>query len=133
MNTTATLDQDHLAYEDADGTNRPRTLVSALGLTSAAHETAIRAVAQQVIAVGRRPVVCASQLGRDFVVDGTLAVELLPRRIDLPVLTSGEYSAYLKRRWDTVLAKWQITEEITLGQDFEGFLAAEIASCPPSR
>jgi hypothetical protein len=123
-------DETILFHVDANGAVRPRTLISLLGPISASHETALRAVVQRVIAAGRRPVVAASQLGRDFVVDGTLAIELLPRQSDLPVLAPGEYAAYLRRRWETVLAKWQITEEITLGQSFDGFLAAEIAACP---
>jgi hypothetical protein len=123
-------DENHLAYEDEDGADRPRTLLSLLGPISASHEAVLRTVAQRVTVSGRRPVVAASQLGRDFMVDGTLAIELLPRRCDLSAFAPGEYAAYLKRRWDTLLAKWQITEEITLGQSFDSFLATEIASCP---
>lgn len=126
-------DPDHLAYEDADHVSRPRTLVTLLGPTTAAHEAALRTVSRHIIETGRRPIICASQLGRDVVVDGTLAIELLPRWIDLPVLSEGEYRAYLERRWNTVLAKWQVTEEITLGESFEGFLVAEVASCPRAK
>lgn len=128
-----TTEDEFLAYQDADGENRPRTLVTLLGPASVSHESAIQPVARQLIARRRRPVVCASALGRDFIVDGTLAIELLPRRADLPALSSHEYAAYLQRRWDTVLAKWQITEEITLGQSFDAFVADQVAACHPVR
>lgn len=73
--------------------------------------------------------ICASELQLDFIVNGKLAVEILPRHSDLPSLRTVEYAAYLKLRWETVLAKWQIDEEVTLGQTFEAFLAAEMAQC----
>jgi hypothetical protein len=86
-------------------------------------------MARQIEASGRRPVICASELQLDFIVNGKLAVEILPRHADLPSLRTVEYAAYLKLRWETVLAKWQIDEEVTLGQTFETFLAAEMAQC----
>ncbi len=126
-------ESDTLAYQDADGVARPRTLINALGPAFANRETVIAAMAREIEASGRRPVLCASELRLDFVVNGTLAVELLPRHADLPTLRAAEYAAYLKRRWETLLAKWQIDEEVTLGQTFETFLAAEVAQCAQSR
>jgi hypothetical protein len=120
---------DTLAYEDADGVARPRTLINALGPAFANRETIIAAMARQIEASGRRPVICASELHLDFVVNGTLAIELLPRHADMPTLRPTEYAAYLTLRWQTLLAKWQIDEEVTLGQTFETFLAAEVAQC----
>lgn len=120
-------ESETLAYDDADGVVRARTLISALGPAFVNREAMISAVAKQVEASGRRPVICASDLQLDFIVDGKLAVELLPRHADLPILSAEEYAAYLKQRWETVLAKWQVDEEVTLGQPFETFLAAEMA------
>lgn len=128
-NTIPPSESDTLAYEDADGVVRARTLISALGPPFVNRETIISAMAGQIEASGRRPVICASELQLDFIVNGKLAVEILPRHSDLPSLRTVEYAAYLKLRWETVLAKWQIDEEVTLGQTFEAFLAAEMAQC----
>ena len=128
-NTIPPSESDTLAYEDADGVVRARTLISALGPAFGNREAVISAMAGQIEASGRRPVICASELQLDFIVNGKLAVELLPRHTDLPTLRAVEYEAYLKLRWEIVLAKWQIDEEVTLGQTFEAFLAAEMAQC----
>lgn len=125
------MDEDHLGYRDGDGATRPRTLISLLGPVPAAQEAAVLAVAAKVAASGRRPVLCGSGLSLGVLVDGTFAVELLPRRSDLAVLSDAEYAAYLRRRWDILLAKWQITEEICLGQDFAGFLSAQTTLAAP--
>lgn len=116
-------DPEHVALLDADGVERPRTLISALGPAGRSRGLAILAVARQVTAAGRRPILCATDLDLPSIVDGPLAIELLPRRVDVPVLDHAEYAAYLERRWEIILAKWQITEEISLGQDFASFLA----------
>jgi hypothetical protein len=126
---TTAPESDTLAYEDADGVARLRTLISALGPPFANREALIGAMARKVEASGRRPVICASELDLYFIVNGALAVEILPRHADLPTLLATEYAAYLKARWVTLLAKWQIDEEVTLGQTFETFLAAELAQC----
>ena len=99
----------------------PRCLVTALGPDLENRETVLAALVPRLKAEGRRPVICATDLALPFLVDCPAAVELLPRRRDLAVLDPAEYDGYLCARWELVLAKWQITEEITLGQDFDSF------------
>lgn len=118
---------DTILLVDLDGEARPRCLVSALGPGLPAREALLAGVAQSLWDEGKRPVICATGLSLPFLADAPVAIELLPTRTDLRLLTAAEYAAYLRRRYEVVLAKWAVTEEITLGEDFEDFLAREAA------
>jgi hypothetical protein len=111
---------------DTDGSNLPRCLITALGAGLPNREALLASVVRRIKGQDKRPVVCATGLSLPFLVDAPVAIELLPCRQDLRVLTDAEYAAYLRRRWDIVLAKWQVEEVIALGAEFDEFLAAEL-------
>ncbi|WP_395542206.1 hypothetical protein [Neotabrizicola sp. sgz301269] len=118
---------DAILLVDLDGGSRPRCLISALGPGLPAREALLAGVAQSLWDEGKRPVICATGLSLPFLADAPVAIELLPTRADLRLLAAAEYESYLRRRYEVVLAKWAVTEEITLGEEFEDFLAREAA------
>lgn len=117
---------DTILLVDLDGEARPRCLVSALGPGLPAREALLAGVAQSLWDEGKRPVICATGLSLPFLADAPVAIELLPSRADLRLLTAAEYESYLRRRYEVVLAKWGVSEEITLGEEFEDFVAREV-------
>lgn len=115
---------------DADGLSRPRCLITALGPDLPAREMLLAGLAQGLAAEGKRAVICATGLSLPFLADAPVAIELLPTRADLRLLTRAEYAVYLRRRYQVILAKWAVTGEITLGETFEDFLARECETPP---
>lgn len=122
----------HIAYLDQIPGDRPssRVLVSALGETLESRDIQLRTIGAAVKAGGQQPVLVGTHLSSTFLVETAHPVELLPLRDDLKVLTTAEYESYVRRRWELILAKWDIDEAIDLGQDFGEFLADQIALKP---
>lgn len=112
--------------DSTEGPARPRVLITALGADMQNREALLRTTAAHIAKGGGRPVICATHLDMAFLVEGPAAVELLPLRRDLSVLTDTEYRFYLDRRWTVLLAKWAIEEEIDLGQSYDAFRDAEL-------
>ena len=122
----------YITYIDHNPGDRPssRVLVSALGETLESRDIQLRTIGAAIKAGGQQPVLVGTHLSSTFLVDAAHPVELLPMRDDLKVLTIAEYESYVRRRWELILAKWDIDEAIDLGQDFGEFLADQIALKP---
>lgn len=114
-------------YVDDEPGSRPqkRVLITALGPLLPNREEQLRGVSAAILQGGQQPVLVATHLSTRFLVTETQPTELMPLRRDLAVLTEAEYRSYVQRRWLLLLAKWQITDAIDLGQTFEEFLAGQ--------
>jgi hypothetical protein len=101
----------------------PRILVTSFGQSSAATIDATCAIAIQD---GMYPIVVATDLSTDFLVNAPMPVETLPHAADMWRLTAAEYEQYVQRRWTIIMGKWQATEIIDLALDFAEFLEQQL-------
>ncbi len=75
---------------------------------------------------GLFPIVAASELSIEFLVNAPMPIETLPRRAHLRCLSELEYSQYVNRRWTIILGKWAVSETIDLAKDFAGFVEDQL-------
>lgn len=111
---------------DEDVANRPRVLITWLGQEEEAVDALINSTCSIVFSQGQFPIVAATGLSTNFLVQAPMPVEVLPRWSDMSVLDKHEYSYYIERRWKLLLGKWKITETIDLGLEIEDFISAQI-------
>ena len=76
---------------------------------------------------GLFPIIVASDLSTEFMVNAPMPVELLPKSSDLKLLSDLEYSQYIEHRWTIILGKWEIAETLDLAKDIAGFVQGQLA------
>ena len=103
--------------------DRPRVLITALGEDEASKQRLIESTCAIAADDGLFPVVAATGLSVEFLVNAEVPIEQLPSRSDLSLLDDAEYRYYLRQRWRILLAKWNISESIDLFLGFDDFVA----------
>ena len=115
-----------LETDDPDIASRERILITALASDSPRITETINAACSIAFLDGLFPIVVASELGTEFLVNAPMPVELLPKSSELRFLTYLEYSQYIYRRWTIILGKWEVTETLDLASDISCFIAGQM-------
>ncbi len=110
----------------AKAPRKGRVAVTALGLAWAEAEPLV-AVALHDNARRRRDVlVVLSDASPAWLSQADVPVELMPTRQALKALDDAEWQIWVLRRWEILLAKWDIRSNIVLGVSFEAFVASQL-------
>ncbi|MBB4275385.1 hypothetical protein [Rhizobium mongolense] len=123
-------EEDSLLYvlQDPKEEARPRSIISVLGMMPANLPEILDTAVEACRANGEFPVVVLSELRPDLIAASSAPLEFLPTRSYLPSLSPEIYGRYARRRWSLILAKWDISSEITLSSTIDEFLADQLSA-----
>lgn len=112
-----------LEFLDEELDELPRTLVTFLGCSRQQIEAELAGILKAAELHGEVPIFVITEPCFDtFRANGAQRVEFLPAPSDANAVGSGSYARYMRSRYAHVMAKWNVSSEVQLGQSLEMFL-----------